>query len=276
MATDELILARSLGRFADARQLRTPAAARDSLPAVPRPGGGARDRVRVPRPRALGPDRVHLCLVVRGGGCGRLRGPAGRGGPPVLGADERRGGAHPGHPGRRERVGALRGRGPPVPACAVRGSGVAPGTHDGDDGEGCAGATDAPPRPLSGLVDQRRLLRLDRARRRPPRLGPAGGGARRRSMRPDRRRDEAALVRAREELFIAEGSDWFWWYGDDHSSEHDLEFDDLFRRHLRNVYRASTSRYTGRAVRHQHHDRAAADGGGAALGVRPRRRSTAR
>ena len=46
------------------------------------------------------------------------------------------------------------------------------------------------------------------------------------------------LVRAREELFIAEGSDWFWWYGDDHSSDHDLEFDDLFRRHLRNVYRS--------------------------------------
>jgi alpha-amylase/alpha-mannosidase (GH57 family) len=42
--------------------------------------------------------------------------------------------------------------------------------------------------------------------------------------------------RARQELLIAEGSDWFWWYGDDHSSEHDLEFDDLFRRHLRNVY----------------------------------------
>jgi alpha-amylase/alpha-mannosidase (GH57 family) len=39
-----------------------------------------------------------------------------------------------------------------------------------------------------------------------------------------------------KELLIAEGSDWFWWYGDDHSSEHDLEFDDLFRRHLRNVY----------------------------------------
>jgi alpha-amylase/alpha-mannosidase (GH57 family) len=39
-----------------------------------------------------------------------------------------------------------------------------------------------------------------------------------------------------KELLIAEGSDWFWWYGDDHSSEHDLEFDELFRRHLRNVY----------------------------------------
>lgn len=44
--------------------------------------------------------------------------------------------------------------------------------------------------------------------------------------------------RAFEELLIAEGSDWCWWYGDDHSSEHDLAFDELFRRHLRNVYRA--------------------------------------
>ena len=47
-----------------------------------------------------------------------------------------------------------------------------------------------------------------------------------------------ALARAREEILIAEGSDWFWWYGDDHSSAHDREFDDLFRRHLRNVYQA--------------------------------------
>ena len=49
---------------------------------------------------------------------------------------------------------------------------------------------------------------------------------------------EASMARAREEMLIAEGSDWFWWYGDDHSSEHDLEFDELFRRHVRNVYRA--------------------------------------
>ena len=49
--------------------------------------------------------------------------------------------------------------------------------------------------------------------------------------------DPTALARAREEVLIAEGSDWFWWYGDDHSSAHDLEFDDLFRRHIRNVYR---------------------------------------
>jgi alpha-amylase/alpha-mannosidase (GH57 family) len=48
--------------------------------------------------------------------------------------------------------------------------------------------------------------------------------------------DTQAGARAYEELLIAEGSDWFWWYGDDHSSEHDLEFDDLFRRHVRNAY----------------------------------------
>ncbi len=49
--------------------------------------------------------------------------------------------------------------------------------------------------------------------------------------------EPSAVVQAKEEVLIAEGSDWFWWYGDDHSSEHDLEFDDLFRCHLRNVYR---------------------------------------
>jgi alpha-amylase/alpha-mannosidase (GH57 family) len=49
--------------------------------------------------------------------------------------------------------------------------------------------------------------------------------------------DPLALAAALEELLIAEGSDWFWWYGDDHSSAHDIEFDDLFRRHVRNAYR---------------------------------------
>jgi alpha-amylase/alpha-mannosidase (GH57 family) len=44
------------------------------------------------------------------------------------------------------------------------------------------------------------------------------------------------LRRAWEELYIAEGSDWFWWYGDDHSSAQDALFDQLFRRHLQNVY----------------------------------------
>ena len=51
-----------------------------------------------------------------------------------------------------------------------------------------------------------------------------------------------ALAHAWEEMLIAEGSDWFWWYGEDHSSEHDLVFDDLFRRHVRNIYRAINAR----------------------------------
>lgn len=49
--------------------------------------------------------------------------------------------------------------------------------------------------------------------------------------------DASAVAQAKEEILVAEGSDWFWWYGDDRSSDNDLEFDDLFRRHLRNVYR---------------------------------------
>ena len=86
-------------------------------------------------------------------------------------------------------------------------------------------------------MDQRRLLHLDRPRRRSSRLGPAGRRPARARTRPAPAR-RRGVARAREELLIAEGSDWFWWYGDDHSSDHDLEFDDLFRRHLRNVYRA--------------------------------------
>ena len=39
-----------------------------------------------------------------------------------------------------------------------------------------------------------------------------------------------------EELLIAEGSDWCWWYGPEHSSANKPEFDQLFRDHLSNVY----------------------------------------
>jgi alpha-amylase/alpha-mannosidase (GH57 family) len=44
------------------------------------------------------------------------------------------------------------------------------------------------------------------------------------------------IQKAYEEILIAEGSDWFWWFGDDHSSENDPEFDRLFRQHLTNAY----------------------------------------
>jgi hypothetical protein len=41
-----------------------------------------------------------------------------------------------------------------------------------------------------------------------------------------------------EELMIAEGSDWCWWYGPEHYSENRAEFDLLFRSHVANVYSA--------------------------------------
>lgn len=40
-----------------------------------------------------------------------------------------------------------------------------------------------------------------------------------------------------EELLIAEGSDWCWWYGPEHASANRPEFDQLYRDHLANVYR---------------------------------------
>lgn len=49
--------------------------------------------------------------------------------------------------------------------------------------------------------------------------------------------EEGILKKAWEEIYIAEGSDWNWWYGDDHSSRNDAEFDNLFRLHLMNVYK---------------------------------------
>jgi alpha-amylase/alpha-mannosidase (GH57 family) len=43
---------------------------------------------------------------------------------------------------------------------------------------------------------------------------------------------------AYEEILIAEGSDWNWWYGPEHHSANDRDFDELYRKHLSNVYQA--------------------------------------
>jgi alpha-amylase/alpha-mannosidase (GH57 family) len=42
---------------------------------------------------------------------------------------------------------------------------------------------------------------------------------------------------AEQEVWIAEGSDWCWWYGPEHSCAHEAEFDLLYRKHLSNIYR---------------------------------------
>lgn len=54
-----------------------------------------------------------------------------------------------------------------------------------------------------------------------------------------RRADEHpadVLEQCHEHLLRAEGSDWFWWYGDTFTSDNDADFDHLFRAHLRKVY----------------------------------------
>ncbi len=47
---------------------------------------------------------------------------------------------------------------------------------------------------------------------------------------------ETALTEARESLLAAEGSDWCWWFGPEHSTANDAEFDALYRKHLTAIY----------------------------------------
>jgi glycosyl hydrolase family 57 len=49
---------------------------------------------------------------------------------------------------------------------------------------------------------------------------------------------ETALKEARESLLAAEGSDWCWWFGPEHSTANDAEFDALYRKHLTAIYLA--------------------------------------
>src|SRR5258706_5213930 len=49
---------------------------------------------------------------------------------------------------------------------------------------------------------------------------------------------ETALKEAFESLLAAEGSDWCWWFGPEHSTANDAEFDALFRKHLTAIYLA--------------------------------------
>jgi hypothetical protein len=46
------------------------------------------------------------------------------------------------------------------------------------------------------------------------------------------------IRKAEEFLLVAEGSDWCWWYGDDHFTPHGPEFDRLFRHNVKAAYTA--------------------------------------
>ena len=56
------------------------------------------------------------------------------------------------------------------------------------------------------------------------------------TQRHPEKKDSPAVKSAWEKIYIAEGSDWNWWYGDDHSSGNDQTFDFLFRQNLISVY----------------------------------------
>ena len=53
----------------------------------------------------------------------------------------------------------------------------------------------------------------------------------------DKDKDKEDLKAAWEQIFIAEGSDYNWWYGEDRTSGIDEQYDNLYRTHLINVYK---------------------------------------
>ncbi len=48
--------------------------------------------------------------------------------------------------------------------------------------------------------------------------------------------DKRQIAAAWREIYIAEGSDWYWWYGDEHRGADNHLFDRMFRTHLMRVY----------------------------------------
>jgi alpha-amylase/alpha-mannosidase (GH57 family) len=54
----------------------------------------------------------------------------------------------------------------------------------------------------------------------------------------ERKEESPGLQKAREYLLVAEGSDWCWWYGDEHYTPHGPEFDRLFRHNIKAAYKS--------------------------------------
>ena len=123
-----------------------------------------------------------------------------------------------GHPRRRELLGALRrgrpGRSSRRSTTALEAAPRHPHAHALGGARRRAAAAGRLASPAHGLVDRRRLPHLGRPPREEPRLGPAraharGAGGRRLHARvPSRARGRRSAA--------AEGSDWFWWFGEDH------------------------------------------------------------
>ena len=209
IATDEDILSRSLN---------APLGDRPDLLYRPYRIGDTRPGRAVSRPRAVGPHWLSLPVV----GAAARRPPISSGRVREAGrrfiASHRRGSRdRAGDPRRRERLGALRRRRPPFPSRAVPALQEAPDIQTVTMSEAAAGPARPLPSIFPGLLDQRRLLHLDRPPRRPSRMGSAFGCAAapstngRRSVPPDgpgpgargtadRRRQRLVLVVRRRPL----------------------------------------------------------------------------
>ena len=176
---------------ADARHRRsraTAAAMSISPSASTRPtsvaAGGARVACAVPRPRAVGPDRLHLRGLAGGGGGRRLR----RTRSPKRGAAiaSATGGGEALIPIILDGENAwehFEGGGRPFLRALYRRLSDHPELRTVTMAEACRRRDARADRDLPGLLDRRELLHLDRPSRRPPRLEPAGRCARRASTR---------------------------------------------------------------------------------------------
>ena len=209
------------GRRAAARRLRPRRAARRAVPAVPR-----RRRTARSRSSAITRCRIASAFTTSRGMPTRPRPISSSGSARRAGASRHAGG------GEDATVAVILdgenawehydGRRPAVPARALRRARTRPPTSQtvtmaeaaaGAGASRCRRSSPAPgstPTSTSGLATATTTARgrswPSRARRSTQRAG---------SVSPE------ARDRAFEELLIAEGSDWFWWYGDDHSSDHD-------------------------------------------------------
>ena len=98
---------------------------------------------------------------------------------------------------------------------------------------------------FSCVVDQREFRRVDRPRAKTCARGICcemrakrtnASAQRATGLRRRRASSTTERKRAYEALLAAEGSDWYWWYGPEHGSANDAEFDELYRKHLTEVY----------------------------------------
>ena len=141
------------------------------------------------------------------------------------------------HSRRRESLGLLPQQRPGFPALSVRRHPQGPGARGRHAFRKRASACRL--RNWIGLRLVHGRMRTSRSGWAIPRITRRGDGfvaARAALMEREGQAPQEKWNLAYEELLIAEGSDWMWWFGNDFSSDSDAIFDSLFRQHIGNIY----------------------------------------